>query len=112
MNLENLKIKNDNGNAITALRAEMVNKFNYLMEIVRSPLAQSEYLCNVYNDIYETERILAKVDPTDYVQWKLNRTDVKAKLIGNLFMVYPCMQISEYSLVNETNRCYNGFKIR
>ena len=108
-NFEN--VNSNNENAIEAIREELVNKFNYLLELIKSPLAQTEYLCNVYNDIYGTERILAKIDPTDYVQWKLNRTDVKAKLVGKLLMVYPCLQIQHYRFINDTNRCYNGFKI-
>ena len=98
--------------SIEALRNEITNKFNYLLELIKSPLAQSQYMCNVYNNIYETERLLAKLDPTDYVQWKLNRTDIQAKLVGNLLMVYPCIQINHFKFINESGKCYDGFKIQ
>ena len=107
----NQLLDSSNEESIDALRQELANKFNYIVQLIQSPRAQAEYLCHMYNQLYDVERIIAKQNPTEYIQSKLNTTRLRAISINNYLMIFPCIPIKHYRLANNENECYSKPRI-
>ena len=103
---------NSNEEAIKALRSEIMSKIAYVLDIIQSPSAKVEYMCDLYNMVYDIERVQARSNPTWYIRQKLNNTLLVATAMGNYVMAHPCYEIKDYEFVTEVGKCYNGIKIQ
>ena len=102
-----------NEDTISSLRDEIDSKFTFLVEMIKSPKAKVAYLCDVFNQMYESEIMLAKIDPTTYIRQKTGNPLLIGKSVGQYIFAYPCLQVEEYSwdVGNGTN-CYIGIPIK
>ena len=89
----------------------MQNKFAYLVDLIESPLAKIRYLCDIYNALYQNERVLAAIDPTLYIRGKLNDSSLYAVHAGNYIVVYPCYKLENLTFIVEKEKCHNGVPV-
>jgi hypothetical protein len=97
---------------VKALREELQSKFAYLIDLIQSPMAKTQYLCDVFNALYQNERVLAAIDATLYIRGKLNDSALFAMHAGEFIVVYPCYEISNVTFTKEEGKCHNGIPIK
>ena len=108
----NNKVESDGiAEKLEALQQEMQNKFAYLVDLIESPLAKIRYLCDIYNALYQNERVLAAIDPTLYIRGKLNDSSLYAVHAGNYIVVYPCYKLENLTFIVEKEKCHNGVPV-
>ena len=98
---------------IQALKNEINSKFAFLVDMMNSPTTKAAYLCEVWNQIYQTERSMAMMDPTLYIREKTKNPLLMAKALGDYVITYPCLAVEKYEWkMDETTKCYAGVPIR
>jgi hypothetical protein len=99
------------GDSIAALRDELNSRFQFLIEMMRSPKAKAEYLCDVWNQIRLNERMMAISDPITYVRIKTGRKLVTAMSAGNFVLAFPCVAVMNLQWIGTKDKCYNGIPV-
>ena len=98
--------------SIAALRDEVNNRFEYLLELIKSPKAKAEYLCDIWNQLRKGERMLAMIDPTSYIREKTGRRLVTAMRAGDYVLAFPCLEVEVLDWAREEGKCYNALSVR
>ena len=89
----NLTTGEDN---LDALRKEMNSRLQYILEVVKSPRSKLEYLCDVFHENMQIERISAVENTARYARIKLGQTKITARVAGDFLIVYPCLPIAQW----------------
>lgn len=96
---------------LEALRDELNGRIEYVVEMMRSPKAKADYLCDVWNKIWQAERVIAGLDPTAYIRLKIGNQAVIAQKAGNFIVAFPCIKIDHWRWDEVTDKCYNGLPV-
>ena len=108
-----VKALNSNEESITALRDELNSRFEYLVELIKSPKAQAIYLCKVWNRLRMIEKMTAIIDPTTYIREKTGNNLLVGRRAGDYVVAYPCVEKTKLSWIKKTGgKCYDGLPVK
>ena len=99
--------------SLDALRKEVNARLQYVLEVIKSPRAKLEYLCDLYNEVRKMERLAAIENPARYARIKLEQGAITAVSAGEYIIIYPCLQVKEWKwrTLAKTDKCYEGLAI-
>ena len=96
--------------SLDTLKQNIDMKFQYILDLIRSPKANSVFNCNLYKVTSRLERMLVELDPTIYMRNKLNRTDLIADKVDEFIIVYPCIEAVNVVSKNDSH-CYKDVPV-
>ena len=86
--------------AIKELKEDIDRKFQYVFDVLASPIAEEKFNCRELSLIMQLERQMAKTNPTEYVRSKLKVRELIAENKGEFLIIYPCKSVSKVEINN------------
>jgi hypothetical protein len=97
----------------SALRNEMMTKYQYVLDKVDSPEGRLNILCTALVQINTILKSSLGLYATNFAKIALNKSLVIAKATDNYLAVWPCQRIREDQIVfRKTEKCYNLLPIK
>ena len=104
-----LRISED---ALEAFKEEILAKMQFLADKIAEPLTQVDTLCQAIRMNQKLSKMLAIVDPTQFMRTVLNETKLIAKAATpDYIMVWPCREVQRVTWRKVAEKCYSDIPV-
>ena len=98
---------------LDVFKREINAKLQFLADKLASPVAQVGTLCQAIELNQRLSRMLAVIDPTQFMRTVLNNTNLIAKAAtSDYIMVWPCKEVDSISWRHIENKCYAAIPVK